>query len=219
MVAKSRLQKKPGPIARQITLSILRALSKNKRISHNKEVINADLIPKFHERVIEKHLKNKTEERTKMEEKRKGIIPLTSQKTIQSAKQGIAPQIPQVMPQISPRLIPQINPAIVPQKTGEYGKIDNLLKDPTLTLIECPGINKNIYVFQMGRRQITNIVLSKEDIMEILKKFSDKTKIPIIPGSFRAVTDNFFISAMVSEAELQFIIKKQSPYLLIQKKF
>lgn len=212
MANKAIIQKESGPIAKQITLSALRALSKNKRFDHKPEIINADLIPKFHERVVEKHLKNKTEEKTKIIEKKSSIIKPVS--SIKIENRNMPPQISPLRQQ--PRPIQPVSPPIIPQKLGEYGKIDNLIKDPTLTLIECPGINKNLYVLQMGRRQITNIILTKEEILQILKRISEKTKIPLIPGNFRAITDNFFISAIISDAEVQFIIKKQSPYTLLK---
>ncbi|MBU2577098.1 MAG: hypothetical protein KKF50_05250 [Nanoarchaeota archaeon] len=99
----------------------------------------------------------------------------------------------------------------------DYGKITPLLNDPSVSSIECQGHDKNIMVIRAGQRQITRIILSTDEIREILQKISDAIHIPLLEGVFRAAADNFSVNAVISEMiGSRFIIKKQTPYALLE---
>ena len=60
----------------------------------------------------------------------------------------------------------------------------------------------------MGTKR-TNIILSKEDISDVIKKFSETTKIPLQEGIFRVAIGKLILSAIISEViGSKFIIKK-----------
>ena len=91
----------------------------------------------------------------------------------------------------------------------ELGKIDPLIADPKVRTIECNGNNKNLVVQgSMGVKK-TKIILTEEEITEIIQKFSKETKIPIQEGVFRVVWGRLIFLAIVSEViGSKFIIKK-----------
>ena len=60
----------------------------------------------------------------------------------------------------------------------------------------------------MGTKK-TNIILSREEVDQIIKKFSETTKIPIQEGIFKVVVGKLILSAIISEViGSKFIIKK-----------
>jgi len=125
----------------------------------------------------------------------------------------------------SPMVVPHvIVPKVVePVIQGEvvaaedYGKIGPLLNDPSVSSIECQGAGKNLTVIRAGRRQMTGIILAKEEIDGILNHVSEVVHIPILEGVFRAAADGFSISAVVSEVVgTRFVVRKAAPYALFE---
>ena len=105
------------------------------------------------------------------------------------------------------------------QFSGGYSirKIDNMLRDHNVQLIECPGSGKNILVKVRNRINITRIVLNESDIENIVNYFSEMAKIPVIGGILKAAVDDLIISAVMSKyVGSRFIITKKSPYSLIE---
>lgn len=91
----------------------------------------------------------------------------------------------------------------------DLGKLNPLIKDPLVKDIECPGANQNIIVSGMMGRKKTDIVLSREEIEQIIKKFSETTKIPVHEGIFKVVFGKLIFSAIISNIiSSKFIIKK-----------
>ncbi len=100
-----------------------------------------------------------------------------------------------------------------PSGINSEEKMYFILKDPSVTGIECPGPGKFILVNKSGRIQTTSLTLSEKDIDEIMSSISQKTRIPIIPGVFKAVFGNFLIIAVISQfAGTRFIIQKRTPF-------
>ena len=98
-----------------------------------------------------------------------------------------------------------------------YGKIAPLLDDPSISTIECEGANKPIMILRAAQRQKTRVVLTKEEIHEILEKVADETHIPLLEGVFRAVVSGFSINAVISEMiGSRFVIKKSNAYSMIE---
>jgi len=96
-------------------------------------------------------------------------------------------------------------------------KIDPLIQDPAVQMIECPGAGKNILVKARNKINSTKITLNEVEIKNIINYFSSYTKIPVIGGILKAAIDNLIISAIASEyAGSRFIINKKSPYQLIE---
>ena len=105
-----------------------------------------------------------------------------------------------------------INQIQQPNEYGDLGKIASLISDPGIENIECPGPNKHLLVKKGGRVQKTGILLTSNEIKKIIKDFSEKTKIPLIKGTFKAVFGNLILTAIISEfAETNFILQKKTP--------
>ena len=88
-------------------------------------------------------------------------------------------------------------------------KLNPLISDPMVKSIECNGADENIVVKgNMGAKN-TNIILDKQEIDNVIKKFSETAKIPIHEGIFRVAIGKFILSAIISDViSSKFIIKK-----------
>ncbi len=136
------------------------------------------------------------------------------------------PQIPQnlVRPTITPYPISatsqRFNPQPVPTKLPEnfsLGKLDILIRDPRVTVIECSGPLSQIIARTSGRRTITQIALTKEEIDKIIEEFSRHAKIPALEGNFKAAVGNLIINAVISKEKTSFIINKITPRFIIEE--
>ncbi len=114
----------------------------------------------------------------------------------------------------APRLPPRfsyLKPT--PKKANiDIGKLNPLINDPAVRAIECLGPNTEIFVSGAMGRKKTNIVLSNDEINQIVDKFSEKTKIPVNEGVYRVVAGNLIFSAVISSVtNSRFIIRKMAP--------
>ena len=90
----------------------------------------------------------------------------------------------------------------------DLGKINPLLKDPAVKIIEGSPDEKVRVMGTMGTKY-TDIFLSKEEIESVINKFSELSKIPTIEGIYRVVVGNLNLSAIISEViGSRFVIKK-----------
>ncbi len=88
-------------------------------------------------------------------------------------------------------------------------KLNPLIKDPLVKVIECDGSDVNVLVRGTMGTKKTNIILSKEEIEQIIKKFSETTRIPIQEGIFKVIVGKLILLAIISEViSSRFIIKK-----------
>ncbi len=86
------------------------------------------------------------------------------------------------------------------QRTGNaIQEIKNLVRNPEISSIECPGPDKELIITHRGLIQPIGTKLSKSEIDRMLKEFSKKTRIPLIPGVFKAILGNLVITAVVSD--------------------
>lgn len=138
--------------------------------------------------------------------------PMQSAPIIQPKQEPHKPQVQQQKP--APRVmtipIPPQQPAL---QEGEIdlGKIRFLVRDPLVTYIECPGIEKNLIIRRAGITTRTQITLTKEEILTIIKNFSETAKIPLIEGMLNARVSNLEMSAVVSEISTNSFIIKKNP--------
>ena len=99
------------------------------------------------------------------------------------------------------------------------GKVDLLLKDPLIKIIECEGPDKELIIKKNGRMYTTKIIMNPAEIKEVLDSFSKEARIPVIIGVFKAVVGDLMISALVSDVVgSKFIITKMSQYSLLKQK-
>jgi hypothetical protein len=120
------------------------------------------------------------------------------------------PSAPIALPPLS-----QLQPAKKGQKpeTINLGKIAPMLTDPSVFSVESPGPGKNVLVNRGGTIQTSALSLSQEDIQDIMQNFSDKTRIPLIPGVFKAAYQDLVVTAVVSDfVGTRFIIQKRTPF-------
>jgi len=112
-----------------------------------------------------------------------------------------------------------IQPQAQPRPEGfSLGKLDQLIRDPSIQLVECPGPNRNVLVKRYNKTNTTRIVLNQSEITDIIDIFSVKAKIPVVGGILKAAVGNLIISAVISEfVGSRFIINKITAYSLIQK--
>ncbi|HKZ34129.1 MAG TPA: hypothetical protein VJ142_02755 [Candidatus Nanoarchaeia archaeon] len=122
-------------------------------------------------------------------------------------------KIPPILKIPEPEL-PETVRYLKPVPTSEEMDLANLnilVKDPLVKIIECNGPDENILVMGMMGRRSTPIKLSKEEIDEILEKFSGVSRIPLHEGLFKAAVGNLIISAVISEiVGIKFVIRKIS---------
>ena len=137
-----------------------------------------------------------------------------------------AREMPQILPPIKPT--PQIQPLIrlqsqMPQiirpieeqiiiPFAPFRKISSLLQDPGIISIECPGPEKNIVINKYGVMQTLPLTLTQEEINKIINDISERTRIPLIQGVFKAALESLIVTAVISEfVGTRFIIEKRRP--------
>jgi len=79
------------------------------------------------------------------------------------------------------------------------GKLTPFINDPLVTSIECTGPGQNIIINKGETLQTIPLILTEKEIDEFMNIISERTKIPISTGVFKAALSNFIISAVVSE--------------------
>lgn len=115
----------------------------------------------------------------------------------------------QVIP-LARREYPKISP--LPGQL-DLGKLNLFLADPRVNQLECYGPEKDVLVRVGNQTQKTRVNLSKEEIESIIKDFSEKTRIPVIRGVFRAALGNLILTAVTSDfVDTRFTIQKKAPF-------
>lgn len=142
------------------------------------------------------------------------IRPLT--KPIMSIKPKIQRPMTRIIPQSIMQQpsssIPIVEPDLTkPLPSGfDLGKVNMILKDPGVSMIECPGPGKLFLVRSMGKIKNTKITLNEQEIRQVIEKFSEQARIPLATGIFKAAVGNLIITAILSEfAGSRFIITKK----------
>ncbi len=189
-------------------------------LAFTKELIK-NSVPELKE-AIEKKEKKLIEQLFKIEKIKETFIP---SKVSKPAGLPLKPRIkfkalpkPFKIPKIPPRLkipfpklperLKDIKPVPRPEIKIDLGKLNPLIDDPVVQTIECNGPNEKIIIRDPSQK-VTDIVLSKEEIDDIIQKFSDAGKIPITEGVFRVAVGKLVLSAIVSNVVgSKFIIKK-----------
>lgn len=122
---------------------------------------------------------------------------------------------------IKPQLRTNAKPISIQEVPQSLVKIQQVLRDPSVMSVECAGPGKNLMVNRAGLMSRTPITLSKAEIDNIVNEFSQKTKIPLITGVFKALYNNLLITAVTSDmTDSRFVIEKQvgTPNLPTQDK-
>lgn len=98
---------------------------------------------------------------------------------------------------------------MITEKRIDLGELNELVNNPNISEIETQGPNENIFVSgNLGKKQ-TEIILSNEEINEVINRFSKAAKIPMFEGVFRVVVGKLIFLAIISEETgSKFLIKK-----------
>jgi hypothetical protein len=90
-------------------------------------------------------------------------------------------------------------------------KLNPLIKDPAVKTIECNGPGEKVIVKGTMGIKPTGIILNKDEITQIIERFSEKTKIPVGEGIYKVVFGKLILSAITSKIiGSKFIINKMS---------
>jgi len=132
------------------------------------------------------------------------------------------PMVQQIRPnQIRVLRIPEVNlpPSLqylkpTPTKMEiDLGRLNPLIKDPLVKEIQCDGPEENIIVRGNMGTKPTSIVMKREEIDSIIKKFSEASRIPANEGLYKVVAGKLIFSAIISEViGSKFVIKKMIYY-------
>jgi hypothetical protein len=128
----------------------------------------------------------------------------------ETSLKSLRPGLPELKYKSTTDIIKSIGPEVNPRPVGlSLGKIDLLLKDRAIQSIECNGPNKELLIKKYDQINKTRLSLTKEEIFEVLNKFSKEAKIPILGGIFKAAIGDLVISAVLSdEIGSRFVINK-----------
>jgi len=97
-----------------------------------------------------------------------------------------------------------------PVAENKLEKIKPLLNDPSIRSIECSGPEKNLIINRQGIIQSANLSLNQSEISSIVEEVSNKTRIPLVAGTFKAAFDNFIMTAIISEfVGTRFLIQRK----------
>lgn len=109
-----------------------------------------------------------------------------------------------------PETVQYLRP-IPTSRTIDLGKLNPLIRDSLVKVIECNGADEKIIVMGTMGRKSTKIILTKEEIDNIIDKFSKAARIPVHEGVFKVVFGRLIFSAFVSEVvSSKFLIRKMS---------
>jgi len=109
------------------------------------------------------------------------------------------------------------SPSLSEDQIAELGlsKIKFFAFDPSVISVECQGAGRNLIINKSGKIQNSSFSLTKEEIEEIVRKISEKTRIPVISGVFRAAFSNFVFIAVISEfVGTRFVIERKTPIFM-----
>ena len=91
----------------------------------------------------------------------------------------------------------------------DLGELNPFLADSAVNAIESNGPDKAVIVKGAMGTKPTNVILSEEEIENIIQVFSKKSKIPANEGAVKIVLGKYELSAIISEETgSKFIIKK-----------
>lgn len=88
-------------------------------------------------------------------------------------------------------------------------KLNPLIQDPSVKIIECDGPGENISVRGAMGEKPTKINLNRDEIEHIIRKFSEVANVPVKEGVLKTSVGRLSFSAIVSESVgSKFVIRK-----------
>lgn len=112
-------------------------------------------------------------------------------------------------PPTAPIAAPAIQP-LTHREVVNLARIEQFLVDPAVLSVECTGPSKALLINRGGIIQATALALTANEINNIMNEISERTRIPLVPGIFKAIFGNYMVSAVISEfAGTRFILQKR----------
>ncbi len=122
---------------------------------------------------------------------------------------------PLIIPEFPlPPTVQYIKP--IPTNTQiDLGKLNAVVNDPAVKIIECNGQDEKIVVKGNMGVKPTNITLTKEELNSVLESFSQASKIPLHEGIYKIAVGKLILSAIISDiVGSKFIIRKMEPQIV-----
>lgn len=164
-------------------------------------------IENFRENLKQEKIKQEKEKLPKVKELSREN-PSASQKTLNTEKKSILPRkslaSTQEMPlpklKIPRPSIPETYKSIFPVSKARLnlGKINSLLENPAVRAIDCEGPGKSLTI-QTDIEKKSSIVLTKEEIENIVHSFELASNTKAEQGVYRANVGKYYLSAILSE--------------------
>lgn len=108
-----------------------------------------------------------------------------------------------------PRHLSNVKPVATEKVSIDLGKLNPFVQDPNVMAIETEGENQKVYVSGSFGKKPTNVALTKSEIDEVIKRFSEKSKIPTNEGLFKVAVGKLLLTATISDSVgSRFIIEK-----------
>lgn len=207
---------------KELGLKLILETEKIKRKYIDEEPQNIEKIDKFFNKEYQKSIgfeEHEKREKIEMAPLQRRLVyhprihkPLQKDKLIRKEPQQVSRQPLEVS-----RSIVQQKPSVLHSIGQGYSKIDSLIKDISVQMIECPGAGKNVIVRVRNRLNTTKIILNESEIKEVINHFASQARIPVVGGILKAAVGDLIVSAVISELiGSRFIINKKSPYSLIE---
>jgi len=110
-------------------------------------------------------------------------------------------------PTLPPRL-QHISPSPT-NKDIDLERLNPLIRDPAVKIIECNGPGEKIIVRGNMGTKPTSVSLAQDEIDDVIERFSEEAKIPITEGVFNVAVGRLILTALISEiVSPKFVIKK-----------
>ncbi|MFW6233171.1 MAG: hypothetical protein ACOC3Z_00750 [Nanoarchaeota archaeon] len=90
----------------------------------------------------------------------------------------------------------------------DFKKLNPFLNNPYVNSIECDGPGRNLIIRGSRGTKKSDITMNKEEIIKLLKTFSEKSKIPLNNGMNRIAFGSLILSGVYNDNNPAFIISK-----------
>jgi len=182
-----------------------------------KPITREEIKEKVKERTFEKNKKNILQELKSPLSKKKSLIneiiikypkePFSNSFQKQEIKKPKNQRILRIPEPRLPERLQYLKPSPVYEEIN-LGKLNPLIKDFNVDVIECFGTNQKIIVEGKMGKKPTGITLTQEELKEIISEFSKKSKIPFGEGISKVAVGKLTFTLIKNESEIHFTIKK-----------
>lgn len=104
--------------------------------------------------------------------------------------------LPPTFKTIQPR-VPMVPISLV--SLPDFGKINELIRDGGISIIQCDGPDTNVKINKGGKIEKTEITLDEQEIRNIIRKFSERAEKELTQPIFKASLANLEITAISSD--------------------